>query len=468
MTRRAQLATSVLAVLLLWQAGAPAYSLDLAQFRQLIALSDSYVADLLVSEAAWLGDERGLVLGGWEEWPTRALIVVAPASGPQVKLGPAAAPRFALSPNRQEVAYWAATGGGWCQLAVAPVAGGRSRYVGEPRRSGPAMDLAWPTDHTLCALVQDRGKNSALAINLTTGGARPLVEVEGGQWVRLRKWPAWDPIAVWAGDSKKCFRLSVAGRSDEISADFDYDRARPSSLLFSYFDDAGALWLGGLKDRAPARLAADAGAACWAPDGSMVLYAKRRELWSAWLAPFEARQIMGSALDNAGLEAATPAGMMWSGDGGTCAYWRQAGKSGHVRTARLGLEEIVVRTRFDPGTRATVGQALWIATKLHFDKQGRITEPVWVTVKGKFAVRKLLPGAHETVIEAVSVGAQPGVLVRLAGRSLPESGAVPGSTPLQFTLKPVPDLIAWLHGTHVAGSLVGIEVRRVALGAADR
>ena len=456
---------AALLIVILWLASLPAFALDAAQFRQLVVLSDDYVADMLVAEAAWLADERGIVLGGWEEWPLKPMILIAREGAEPVKVTPAAAPRFALSPSREEVAYWAATGGNWAQLAIVSLTGKPPRYVGEPRRVTPAMHLAWPSDMTICALIQDKDRCVAVAISTTTGASRPLVEVSGGQWIRLRKWPGWDPIAVWAGEARKCFRLSPLSRSDEISADFDYDRARPSSPLYSFFDDTGALWIGGLRDRAPARLVEDAGAACWAPDGSMMLYTKKRELCSLWPEPLEERKVMGSALDNAGLEANPPHGITWSGDGGAIAYWRQSARTGQVRRARLGLEEIVIRAKFDKGIKATVDQPLWIAKKLHFDDEGRITEPVWATLKGKFAVRKVLPGPEETIIEAVNVGAQAGVLTRIAGRATPEPGPVPGPVPMQFTLKPIPGLIAWPQGTRVAGELLGVEVRRVALGA---
>ena len=453
-----------LACCLALAAATPGACLDARQFRQLVVLGDVHVANMMVSEAEWLADERGLVLGGWEQWPTEALIVVAPEGGEPVRIETAATPRLALSPDRQQIAYWAATGATWTQLAVVPIAGGRPRYVGEPRRIGPGMHLAWPTEQTICALLQDRDRCLALAITTATGAGRTLVEVTGGHWVRLRKWPGWDPIAVWAGDETKCFRLSPLGRTDEISPDFDFERAGPTAQFYSYFDERGALWLGGFRDRAPVKLADDAGAAAWAPDGSILLYAKRRELWSVWPEELEQRQVTGSALDTAGLEAAAPAGMTWSGDGGALAYWRHAGNSGQARKAQMGLEEVVIRARFDRGVKAALDQPLWVARELQFDDQGRVVEPVWATLKGKFAVRKILPGPEETILEAVSVGAQAGVLTRIAGRATPEPGPVPGPIPMQFTLKPIPDMVVWLHGTRDAGGLVGVEVRRVPLG----
>ena len=329
------------------------------------------------------------------------------------------------------------------------------------------MQLAWPTDHTICALIQDKQTSSALAINTVTGAARMLVQAEGGQWIRMRQWPGADPIAAWAAGEKKCFRLSALGQSEEVSVALDHDRARPSTAVHSYFDDEGVLWMDGVPDRDPAKLAQNAGASCWAPDASILLYAKKRELWSVWSQTLEQRPVMGSALDNAGLEANAPCGMSWSGDGGAIAYWRQSGVRGQVRRAYLGLEEVIIRARFDKGVEARTGQSLWIAKKLYFDQGGAVKEPVWETVKGEFAVRKTLAGPDETVIEAISIGGMPGVLARIAGRSEPDEGIAPGTRSVQFWLKPIPDMIAWLHGTKHAGELIGVEVRRTPLGAPD-
>ncbi len=442
----------------------PTLALDNAQFRQLIVLDDEYVADVLVDRADWLPDARGLVLGGWENWPDKPAIVIAPDEGQAVKLDRPATAHFALSPSGREIAYWVATGGVWTQLAVVPLHGGRARYIGEPRRVNSAMHLAWPSAYTLCTLIQDQQTSVAYAINAATGAARPLVQVEGGQWARLRAWSGWDPIAVWVGEDKKCFRLSAMGRSEEISADFDYDRARPDVTAFSYFDQDGGLWMGGMKDSAPVKLTDDAGAACWAPDGSMLLYAQRNALTCVWPPTRTKRQVMGSSLDRAGLEATAPLGMSWSPDGGTVAHWRQSGARGQVRRARLGLQEIVIRIRYDGKTQARVGQFIWVAKKLHFDAAGRVKEPVWETLKGQFAVRKLLPGVDETIVEAVNVGVQPGTLERIAGRTEPAVADVRAGGLAEFSLKPIPGLYAWLQDTQSAGELIGVEVRRVPLG----
>jgi len=442
----------------------PAWALELGQFRQLVVLQDAPVADILVEKVAWLGDHRGLVAGGWEQWPSKPMVLVAVVGSQPMALRSPAAPHFALSPSRDRVAYWVATGGGWSQLAIAPLPGGGPRYVGEPRRIGPAMHLAWTTEYSICTLIQNKGVSTAFAINAATGLSRPLVKAEGGQWTGLRAWPGWDPIAVWVGNQKRCFRLVPLGRSEEISADFDHDRARPDAKLSSYFAPSGGLWLAGLESAPVVKVAEDAGAACWAPDGSMLMYASRGKLSCTWPEPMEQRRLAGSALDDAGLEAAPPLGMSWAADGGAFAYWRQSGARGQLRRARLGLEEVLIRVRFEPGQRTKVGQPLWVAMKLYFDEQGHVKEPVWETLKGQFAVRKLLPGAEQNIVEAVSIGGQAGVLRRIAGRDRPEPGAIPTRTPPQFNLKPIPGLYAWPQEADFAGEVIGVEVRLVPLG----
>lgn len=455
----------LLLALLAGIAAGPALALDVSQFRQMLVLQDDFVAELLVDSAAWLSDGRGLVLGGWERWPEAPAVLVAPHGARTVALERPASPQFALSPDGKQIAYWVATGGGWCQLGVTAVTGGPPKYVGEPLRIGPAMHLAWPSQYTLLALLQDGGDCTANAINIAAGSSRPLVQVQGGQWTRLRHWPGWDPVAVWVGDSKKCFRLSASARSEEISADFDYDRPGPDAGVFSYYDPQGALSLGGLTGTAPLKLSDQAGGSCWAPDGAMLMYGLPKTLMCVWASTGEQRAVAGSALGRAGLEGAAPSGMLWSPDGGVVVYWRPGGATGQIYRARLGLEEIVLRIRYEPETEVTIGQPVWVARKLYFDEKGRVKEPVWATLKGQFAVRKLMRGPQETIVEAVNVGGQAGVLERIAGSAQSATAASEGNRSGQVDLKPLPGQYAWLQGTHWAGEPIGIEVRRVSLGA---
>jgi hypothetical protein len=438
----------------------PALALDKFGFRQLVVLADEPVADLAVDSVAWLPDGRGLVVGGWEQWPQKPTVRALPAAGAAVALERVATPRFALSPSGTEIAYWASTGGDWVQLSLVPLTGGQPRYIGEPRKLTPAMHLAWPSDLTLITLTQAKDVCRAEAINLATGAARPLVEVQGGQWVRLRTWPGAEPIAVWADQERKCFRLSVLGRTQELGADWDRDRAAPGGLLVSYFDDAGALWIAGRPKQPAAKIADDAGAACWSPDASVLLFARRKALWSVASGDLEQRQVLGSALDTAGLEAPAPRGMSWSPTGEWVAYWRQFGAGGQLRRMQLGREEVTVRVRFPGEVRPKAGQRLWIATKLFRDRQGKPTEPVWSTVKAELAVRSSLPGPQQTFVEAVNVGAMPGVVKRLAGA---QTDTLPAGATATVSVKPIPGLVAWLQGTGWQGEVVSVEVSRTPL-----
>lgn len=443
--------------------GAPALALDKLGFRQLMVLTDEPLADLAVDAVAWLPDGRGLVVGGWEQWPQKPTVRVLPATGPAVSLERAATARFALSPTGREIAYWALSGGDWVQLAMVPITGGQPRYIGEPRKLTAAMHLAWPSDSTLIALTQPKDTCLAEAIDVATGSARPLVEVQGGQWVRIRTWPAADPIAVWADQERKCFRLSALGRTQELGAEWDRDRAAPGGLLVSYFDNVGALWVTGRPNQGKqgaVKIAEDAGAACWSPDASVLLFARRKALWSVAAGDLEQRQVPGSALDSAGLEASAPRGMSWSPMGQWVAYWRQSGAGGQLRLMQLGLEEVALRVKFAGDVRPRPGQRLWIATKLFRDKQGRPTEPVWSTLKAEATVRSALPGQQETYVEAVSIGATPGVVARLSGAMAQTLPAGPLSA---TSLKPIPGLVGWLQSTRLEGEVVSVEVTRTPL-----
>lgn len=421
-----------------------------APTTELIAYNDTPVAETLAERVAWLGDERGLVIGGWAKWPRQAQIIVAPNSGSAVALDSPATPYFALSPDRRQVAYWLATGSTWVHLVVVPLAGGTLRTIGEPRQADAAMQLAWPVEGVLCALTQGKTTCSALAIPLATGVPRTLVEVEGGEWTALQTPPGSDPIAVWADKERKCFRLSALGQSEELSADFAFDRARPTSPYYSYFDPTGALWLGGQKGLPPQKIADDAGAACWSADGAAVAFARKAGVWIVRPEAPTPRPLPGTDLDVPRADAVAPRGMSWSGDGGALAYWGSFGGKNLVRRLRLARLEVAVQAAFPKSAQPALGQRLWVATKLARDAAGRVREPVWKTLKGQFVVRKVTVGPRQVVVQAVSAGSGGGILERLtAVRPVfmwPERGA-----PQRVILAPRRGLCAWLQGTHVAG-----------------
>lgn len=436
-----------------------AYALDVTQFRQLVALGDQLVGETLGESVAWLPTGKGVVIGGWERWPHVPAIIVCAEPAAKVSLDSPATPHFAMSPDGEMIAYWVATGNGWCQLALTAVRNGARRYVGDPVKAGPAMHLAWPSQYTLVALMQDGEDCTAVAINTATGARRPMVQVRGGQWVRLRQWLGWDPVAVWAGNEKRCFRLSLTGRPEEVSPDFDDERPSPDSALYCFFDADASLWLGGLPSLAPVRLAQSVGAACWSPDGSLLAYASNVGMWCAWPPTQERRQIVGTVLDGGGPNSPVPLGMSWAPDGSEILYWRAAGQAGQVRRVQLGLEEVTIRVRYPKDARPQPGQQVWVASKLHFDSSGRVKEPVWKTLKGQFLVRRILPGVDGAIAEAVSIGTQARVLSRIS-----KPGPEAARTASRAELAPLPGLFAWVQGTQWAGELVGVEVRRAPLG----
>ena len=415
----------------------------------LAVASDSIVASTLVDQVSWLADERGLVIGGWREWPSAAQIIVAEAGKPPVALDRAASPRFALSPSRQEIAYWVATGAGWCQLAIVPLAGTPVRYLGEPRHADDAVQIAWPTQGRIVALFQQQAFSRAVALDAKTGGERVLVEAEGGEWVRLRKWPGSDPIAVWAGNKQRCFRLAVDGQSEEVSEDADADCARPSAPYRSAFDAQGALVVTNLRDGTQWRPQDRASAACWSPDGE-TLYAAREDALLV-LAPetHTGGRIFGSSLDSAG---PAPRGISCSGDGGCLAYWRPFGGLDQVRLATLARERVTITAAFATGVAPAVGQHVFVATELYSDSAGSAKEPVWSTVKGEFAVLSSATDGNHVIVQAVSVGKTPGVLKRLTGLNAAPADA--------HALAPLPDLRTWLQGTKHTGKVTAVQVEQ--------
>ncbi len=449
------------ALIILAAAPLPACALGLHQVRQLHVVRDAPLAEMLVDSAAWLGDERGLAVGGWTQWPADPLVCVYPMGAPAVRMERAGSPRFALSPSRREIAYWVSTGGDWVQLGVAPVTGGQPRYLGPPRRTGPGMFLAWPTDDVIWALVQDGETCAALAVSTGDGATRPLVEVVGGQWLRLRHHPGFGPIAVWAGESRKCVLLDAHGRSQELSADLDYDRPTPHSEQYLYFDDSGALWMGGLPGMVPAKIAAQAGAAAWTADGSALAYSSAEGLFAVWPPTAARYRVSGSALDHGGAAQ----GMLWSADSGALAYWRNKGTSGELRVADLGLCEVLVRVRFDSPVKPEVGQRVWATKRLWKDKQGSVTEADWTAVKGEFSVTRWQVD-QPSVVEAVSVGEMAGVLERVAGQEGARAAATPLGLSEEKQVAPVPGLLAWLHGTRRGGKVEQVILRSRPLGAA--
>lgn len=435
-----------------------AHCIGLQQFRRLRVVQDEPIAEMLVDSVAWLSDERGIIAGGWKQWPTDPQIIVAPMGAPAVRLERVGSPRFALSPSRREIAYWVATGGDWVQLGVAPVGGGQPRYLGPPRRVGPGMFLAWPEQDVIWALVQDGETCSALAISTLNGAAGSPVDVVGGQWLRLRHRPGSQPIAVWIGETRKCVLLDARGRSQELSPDYDYDRPNPSSEQYLYFDDSGALWMGGLPGALPTRLADQATAAAWLPDGSMLAYAGKDRLFGVWPPTAEKQRIAGSTIDATLRDGGVINGMCWAGDGGSLAYWRSQGATGQLRVADLGTFEVEVRVRFDTPVKPQTGQRVWVAKRLWRDKAGRVMEADWTSLKGEFAVSGWAADAPQ-VVTASSVGEMGGVVERIVAPQQVAAAIGLIKVGEEKVLEPVPGLVAWLAGTSTGGKVVGVVVR---------
>jgi len=434
-----------------------AHCIGLQQFRRLRVVQDELIADMLVDAVAWLSDERGIVAGGWKQWPSDPQIIVAPMGVPAVRLERVGSPRFALSPSRREIAYWVATGGDWVQLGIAPVGGGQPRYIGPPRRAGPGMFLAWPEHDVIWALVQDGETCTAQAISTLNGATSSPVDVVGGQWLRLRHRPGSQPIAVWIGETRKCVLLDARGLTQELSPDYDYDRPSPNSEQYLYFDDSGALWIGGLPGALPTRLADQVTAAAWLQDGSMLAYAGKDGLIGVWPATAEKQRILGSAIDAASPDGGVVSGICWAGDGGSLAYWLSQGATGQLRVADLGTFEVEVRVRFDSSVKPQTGQRVWVAKRLWRDKAGRVMEADWTSLKGEFAVSGWSPDAPQ-VVTAASVGEMGGVLERIVA---PQQAAAIGPLKVgeEKALEPASGLVAWLAGTSSGGKVVGVVVR---------
>jgi hypothetical protein len=443
----------------------PGAALGLAQFRQLITLSDAPVADLVVDSVAWLPDGASVVVGGWTRWPTDPCVRYFPAGRLPVALD-TASPRVALSPSGAEIACWVRTSANWAQLQCRPLPGGPSQPIGEPRRISPAMHLAWLDDSALITLSQEDDHCRALQVSLATGLSRVLLDIEGGQWAGLRTVPGSGPVAVWQGETCRCFVFQPGGGPPrEAGPELDRNYA-PGSPMATYFDNLGSLWLADPPGRRkPFRLSQDAGAAAWSPDGSVILCARRTSLAAVWPGTFEWRVVTGSALEAAGPEAPTPVGLSWAPSGGFALYWQQTADRGVLRRADLGLERVGIRVRFPGAFALRPGDRLWVAPQfLREPGTGAVIRPVWKTLKGEFQVRTVEVSAPGMVVEAESTGPQTGTLARLSAGLEPLPAA---TSTARVELAPRPGLEAWAQGATATGRLLAVTLDRSPLGAAQ-
>lgn len=446
-------------------APAAAAAPDLEAFRQLVALSDTPLADLVVDRAVFAPDGVTLVAGGWTRWPSQPCVTVFSAGRLPVSLK-SAAPRFALAPDGAEIAYWVATSENWAQLRRRSLTTGAEVGVGEPRRANAAMQLAWTDARTLVFLEELDERCRAWQVDATSGAVRLLLDIQDGQWTALHSPAAGPPVGVWQGDTMRCFTFQAGGAPPrEGGPELDSIQAPGAATAF-HFDEDGVLWLTDAPERRkPLRVSDEAGAAAWSADGAVLMCARRTSLAALWLGTYEWRVVRGTALEQAGPEASPPLGLTWSSDGARLAYWQQMGDRGVLRRVDLGQERITVRVMFPVAFSLQPGDRLWLARDFLREKRtGAVIKPDWKTLKAECRVRSVQLSAPGMVVEAESVGVQSGTLQRITA-SLGEPANPSLGVPVELT--PRPGIEAWARGATGTGRLLSVGVRVAPLGGAQ-
>jgi len=164
-------------------------------------------------------------------------------------------------------------------------------------------------------------------------------------------------------------------------------------------------------------------------------------------------------------------GCAWSPDGISVAFWGVAGNAGKAWRASLGLERVIARFLFAKDAPVKADARLWVVAKFQKDVMGNIIEPVWSTLKGQFVVTRILRTPEGIIAEALSAGAESGIVDRLStgpARETEEPGHIrigtEGQTTQSWTRTSVmafrPGLVAWLEKTKYTGQPQSLQVER--------
>ncbi len=461
---RGHLAAAALIVLV--GTGPVSAAFDADVLRRLIVIDDREVAPIVAARVDWAGE--ALIVGGWEHWPDRP-VILAHGAGLDVPWfpDPAHPPVFAIDAGGHAVAAWRRSGEGGVLLASLRLSDGRLTLL-DPAVTcatpGPLIAMADGSVVAACPLASGTTEvrrfiaatPSAVLAQLPHPGCDDLVADGDGEHV----------LAMCPGDPPRAYRIStVTG----LWAEADVGAApRQEGLVPGVEFDRAAGRIVRPVDGERVILAEDVSAACGSPDGRAMIAARPDGLYALDAFGQAGRRLWGAA-------AGPGEGSLlsWSGDGVRVAHCRRDGDQGSVRLATLGTEEVVVRLRFPEGSAIGEGTRIWVAERFHVDAAGMIVEPVWATLKALLRVRQAVRTQEGVICTAVSEGVEGGVVERLTGSNDPPPGSAadsriligtghesPAAWMYTFSADPGEGLAGWVEGGRVTGTPLSVTVTR--------
>ncbi len=454
---------------------APAWGqFDAPVLRRLIAMDDREIAPILAADVAWAGDT--LVAGGWERWPESPVII---AHGPSV-----AAPLFPSPAHPPVFVARQAPGAvvSWLRSEAAEAFSPAALRLSDGRLTLLDPDLACATPGPLVEMPD----GTIVAACAAAGVVEIRRFVAGSPSIVLARLPhdtcdtlASDGeehvLAICPGDPPEAFRINTVSG---LHAQVELPARQPAgeALLSGVELDRVARRVVRLIEGERVVLAEDVDAACASPDGAAIMIAG-----PGGLAVLDAPGGVHRRLWGAQAGAGTPTLLTWSPDGVRIAHCYRDGDGGTVRLATLGTEEVVVRLRVGDGAAVRQGSQIWVAERFHVDLAGRVTEPVWSTLKAMLRVREVVRAETGVICTAVSEGEEGGVVERLTGSNDPPPGSEsdsrlaigtgvepPAAWMYTFSAEPLDTLAGWVQGTHTTGALLSVTVTRKRLAPLDR
>lgn len=450
-----------------------AFALGDAEINQLVLVEQTELARMMLDRVAFLPGSATAIVGGWLEWP-QAPVVLALPNTPVMQVGlQAASPRFAISPDGKRLALWKRVNVGGQDRAELNIVHFESQMVtavGEPVPITQSLQLAWLPDGQLVYATEDVQRPVGLLylVDLAGGKPRKLLELRDGQWLGLRAADTPGLVyAVWGGSTTATYAVPCGAAFAPPTAVAPGLPAPDGSNHTLEIDSTGALIIG---LSATEGVVVDRGVrgACWRADGQALLYVKDKQVFVTSASGKDPRLLadVGKQEPNLFLR-----GCAWSPDGISVAFWGVAGNAGKAWRASLGLERVIARFLFAKDAPVKADARLWVVAKFQKDVMGNIIEPVWSTLKGQFVVTRILRTPEGIIAEALSAGAESGIVDRLStgpARETEEPGHIrigtEGQTTQSWTRTSVmafrPGLVAWLEKTKYTGQPQSLQVER--------
>ncbi len=404
----------------------------------------------------WTGGTECLVIGGVDAvgrpqvflWPASAKGLCLPVTGTSTA--------FAASPTAPRVACWVPGPPGPTDEPTVRLAifDARSETLEVPEQIPPflrAAPMTWIADPDRLVVAKARdGHTQVVVVDPHSGVIEASPATVPGAIAALL--PGAGPRQVVVGVS------SAIGKLVHYAMDITTGIVSPPPAS--------------LNDRGSDVLSAVS------PDGALTLEATGEGIWVS-TADGRRWRLVPHAEEGAEAAISGLSGPTWSPSGTRFAYAAAVAGDGlcEVHAAELGTETISCVCRFPPLTPGlSKGGALWVALQFRFDEQGQVIEPDWSTVKAQLRItEEPLSSAQGVIVEAESVGTEPGVLSRLTGTDQPlltkegESsislliGDVQGTAlSTTYMAEPMMGLAVWGQQKGV-GEILSIRVTREAL-----